>query len=178
MNRYYISEYGRYSQSDPIGLAGGINPYMYAGENPVNLIDPLGLECSLLQQAANYLTQHGDVTASFDAGAGPGVNASLSISRSGISGSFGIGLGIGFGASITGGITVGSSAGLGVTISGTGGTGPGASASGTISQGSISGSGGIGLGIGAGASITASYTGAIVEFPYAGGSSDSPCGCN
>ena len=48
MNRYYISEYGRYSQSDPIGLAGGINPYMYVRENPVNLIDRDGKNALLV----------------------------------------------------------------------------------------------------------------------------------
>ncbi|HKN02851.1 MAG TPA: PAAR-like domain-containing protein [Buttiauxella sp.] len=40
--RYYDTETGQYISADPIGLAGGVNPYGYV-HNPLSWVDPLGL---------------------------------------------------------------------------------------------------------------------------------------
>ncbi len=42
-NRWYDPRTGRFLTQDPIGLAGGVNLYAYAGGNPVAFRDPFGL---------------------------------------------------------------------------------------------------------------------------------------
>ncbi|MBS0577218.1 MAG: RHS repeat-associated core domain-containing protein, partial [Proteobacteria bacterium] len=41
--RDYDSQIGRFLESDPIGLIGGINSYQYSNAKPLTLADPLGL---------------------------------------------------------------------------------------------------------------------------------------
>lgn len=40
--RYYDPGVGRFINKDPIGLLGGLNMYVYGGNNPVNKVDPSG----------------------------------------------------------------------------------------------------------------------------------------
>jgi len=42
-HRYYDPSIGRYLTPDPVGLDGGINPFVYVENNPIRWIDPLGL---------------------------------------------------------------------------------------------------------------------------------------
>jgi RHS repeat-associated protein len=57
--RYYDPLAGRMIQTDPIGIISGSNLYVYSGNNPVNFIDPLGLD--YIDVAANYTAGFGDI---------------------------------------------------------------------------------------------------------------------
>jgi RHS repeat-associated protein len=46
--RDYDPVIGRYIQSDPIGLAGGENLFLYASADSIRNTDPLGLDCETL----------------------------------------------------------------------------------------------------------------------------------
>jgi RHS repeat-associated protein len=84
-NRYYDPMAGRFTQPDPIGLAGGINLYGFAGGDPANFADPFGL-CppgsrawwcpgAILEGLKTAVTEGFNRAASWIGGLLPGVNA-------------------------------------------------------------------------------------------------------
>jgi RHS repeat-associated protein len=42
-HRFYNNRTGRYSRTDPLGVSAGVNLFSYAFQNPIRLLDPLGL---------------------------------------------------------------------------------------------------------------------------------------
>jgi RHS repeat-associated protein len=46
--RYYDAALGRFISEDPLGISAGVNPYVYAFNDPVNLTDPSGLRTYVL----------------------------------------------------------------------------------------------------------------------------------
>ncbi len=87
--RDYDASIGRYVQSDPIGLAGGLNTYSYAAGNPIARLDPWGLKDCSCQSASfteirdslpdkGVLTQLADGANSYKDGIAWGIAAAVS----------------------------------------------------------------------------------------------------
>ena len=55
--RYYQPSTGRWLSRDPIGEKGGLNLYGYVANNPINAIDPLGLDTYIINRDLAVLGQ-------------------------------------------------------------------------------------------------------------------------
>jgi RHS repeat-associated protein len=75
-NRWYDPEARRFTSEDPIGIDGGLNPYIFAGNDPVNGSDPSGLApCTEESLAKGFISVYVDTGESggwwcYDPGAG------------------------------------------------------------------------------------------------------------
>lgn len=67
VHRYYESTTGRYIQSDPIGLHGGMSTYGYVKGSPLNRIDPLGMDDTACMINSSNCGGSGAPPQSFDA---------------------------------------------------------------------------------------------------------------
>jgi len=98
---------GRFTQEDPIGLAGGMNLYGFGGGDPVNFSDPFGLcppqsrdltDCQFVQKSADWAARNGH-TGLLNAIAGvdavlTAIGETTSMESGGIGGPAGAGIGL------------------------------------------------------------------------------------
>lgn len=114
-NRYFDPGSGRFTQADPIGLAGGMNLYGFANGDPINFSDPFGL----CPDPKNPRCAEGggtfSVTAGFNAAfASLGLNVQAGVATNMSSGATmlyfqgGPSFGIGFGGGVQAGVQEGS----------------------------------------------------------------------
>lgn len=52
--RWYDPDAGRFASEDPAGLEGGINPYLFAGNDPIDGADPTGLSAMALPSGDDW----------------------------------------------------------------------------------------------------------------------------
>jgi hypothetical protein len=152
---------GRWISRDPIGTAGGLNLYGYAGDDPVNRNDPLGLATIGLGISGSF--QLGPINFNVFAG--------VVIDTNGNYGTYyGLGAGLGEGGKASGGVSVsasnatsicdlreafynlnvGGGADLDAEVNGYHGNSP----DGPVTGGGVT----IGAGLGAGGSVGKTYT--------------------
>ncbi len=66
--RWYEPKSGRFLSEDPAGLDGGLNPYTFAGSEPVNGTDPVGMMGGCLMRSQYVECPSSDMSGSTDQG--------------------------------------------------------------------------------------------------------------
>jgi RHS repeat-associated protein len=83
--RYYDPVLKRFISEDPIGLQGGLNVYVYVGENPISRADPTGQDFSdcleafpgcrkCIEEASSCREEHQDILQCLERGENTGIS--------------------------------------------------------------------------------------------------------
>lgn len=117
-NRAYDAETGRWTQEDPIGVAGGLNLYQFNGNNPAAYSDPFGFctpwpDC-MFQGVANWGARRGGLVGWAALNGGAAANAaSEAFGTNDVGAAVGSGSVVGTGVALAGALPVGRIAKVG-----------------------------------------------------------------
>jgi RHS repeat-associated protein len=84
--RWYDSSVGRWTQRDPIGMAGGVNLYGYVGQDPVNYVDCFGLAYDPMRDTGSIAGSAGG-SGSWDGAYNP-LAGTMRVANAGVNGFF------------------------------------------------------------------------------------------
>jgi RHS repeat-associated protein len=76
--RYYNPNTGRFLSEDPAGFLGGINKYVYVGDDPVDFVDPFGLDRAPNNSVSAYNPPQKQYSKSYTAFLGCEINEDIS----------------------------------------------------------------------------------------------------
>ena len=174
--RMYRTDWGRFTQPDLIGYAGGANLYAYVNNDPLNLVDPYGTDTLQIGLAGSVGIPFTPIHIPLGFGVAIDTQGHVGIyGYGGLGGQVGADVEAGVSVQVSNAKTISDLTGPFGNVSGHAGLGVGGSVdyfTGSSANGPVAG-GGVTLGAAAGASVSAGGTNTWLYAPFGSGATPS-----